>query len=402
MSRWKSRWKIALVVVIALVIVVVAVRVLHKPSKAGRAGAADANAPVPVTVVPAVSKNVPVYLTANGTVQALNTVTVHPQVAGQLLKLTFTEGTEVKKGEVLAEIDPRTYQAQYDQAVARERQDQAQLATARSNVTRSEGLIAKHYVSEADPNTQRNTVKQLEATVAAGAANARDLKVQLDHTKVKAPIDGLAGIRMVDPGNVVSTTDGIVVLTQLHPINVMFPLPAQNLDLVRAAQAEAPLPVSALDSADSHVIAGDGKLTVIDNQINPNSGSFQLKSEFPNTRGELWPGQYVSVRMQVNTVKNGLVVPTEAVQRGPDGDYVYLLQAGNTVKMQPVTVAGEADTTHQMIGSGLKPGDKVVTEGQFRLKPGSKVEPLAPGQVPKAPTAAQVKKAAQSGGRGRH
>jgi multidrug efflux system membrane fusion protein len=374
---------------------------LHKPSKTRGAGPAGADAPVPVTVVPAVSKDVPVYLTANGTVQALNTVTVHPQVGGQLLKLTFTEGAEVKKGDVLAEIDPRTYQAQYDQAVARERQDEAQLATARSNVTRSEGLIAKHYVSEADLNTQRNTVKQLQATVAADAANARDLKVQLDHTRVKAPIDGLAGIRMVDPGNVVSTSDGIVVLTQLHPINVMFPLPAQNLDVVRAAQAEAPLSVAALDSADSHVIAGDGTLTVIDNQINPNSGSFQLKSQFPNTRGELWPGQYVSVRMQVRTVKNGLVVPTEAVQRGPDGDYVYLLKADNTVAMQPVTVAGEADTTHQMIGKGLKPGDKVVTQGQFRLKPGSKVEPLAPGEVPKAPSAADIKKAAQQGGRRR-
>lgn len=402
MSRGKSRWKIVLIVVIVLIVAVVALRMLQKPAKGGPGAGGDAAAPVPVTVVPVVSKNVPVYLTANGTVQALNTVTVHPQVGGQLLKLTFKEGTEVKKGDVLAEIDPRTYQAQYDQALARTRQDEAQLATARSNFERSQGLIAKNYVSQSDLNTQRNTVKQMEATVAADAANARDLKVQLGYTKVRAPIDGLTGIRMVDPGNIVSTGDGIVVLTQLHPINVMFPLPAQNLDLVRAAQMESPLPVVALDSADSHIIAGDGVLTVIDNQINANSGSFQLKSEFPNVKGELWPGQFVNVRMKVRTVKDGLVVPTQAVQRGPDGDYVYLLQGDNTVKMQTVTVIGEADTTHQLIGTGVKAGDKVVTEGQFRLKPGSKVLPLAPGEVPKAPSAEEVKKAAQPGRRGGH
>jgi multidrug efflux system membrane fusion protein len=303
---------------------------------------------------------------------------------------------------VLAEIDPRTYQAQYDQAVARQRQDEAQLATARSNYERSKELIARNYVSQSDLNTQLNTVKQLQATVAADAAAVRDSKVQLDYTKVRAPIDGLAGIRMVDPGNIVSTGDGIVVLTQLHPINVMFPLPAQNLDLVRSAQAESPLPVVALDSADSHVVAGDGVLTVVDNQINANSGSFQLKSEFPNAKGELWPGQFVNVRMKVRTVKDGLVVPTQAVQRGPDGDYVYLLQGDNTVKMQTVTVLGEADTTHLLIGTGLKAGDKVVTEGQFRLKPGSKVLPLAPGEVPKAPTAEEVKKAGQPGRRRGH
>jgi multidrug efflux system membrane fusion protein len=318
MSRF---WKIALVVIALIVVGVVGYRVLHKPAAGGADGTAKGmrgeadNTPVPVTVVPVVRQNVPVYLKALGTVQALNTVTVSPQVAGKLLSLDFVEGQPVKKGQVLAHIDPRTYQAAYDQAVARQRQDQAQLATARSNLARSGDLAAKGYISKQDLDTLRNTANQLQAAVAADAAAARDSKVQLDYTKVIAPIDGLAGIRSVDPGNVVTTTSALVTLTQLHPINVMFALPEQNLDVVRAA-----------------------------------------------------------------------------------------VQADSTVKMQPVVIAGEVGDSHVMIGSGLKVGDKVVTEGQFRLKPGSKVNPLKPGEVPAAPTEAELQKSKQANksGRGRH
>ncbi len=396
MSRF---WKIALIVVAVVVLVIVAVRLLHKPGGAGRPGGMGGkdDAPVPVTVVPVVRENVPVYLTALGTVQALNTITVNPQVGGQLLSLDFTEGQPVKKGQVLARIDPRTYQASYDQAVSKRSQDQALLATARSNYERSQSPQYKQYVAQADLVTQRNTVAQYQAAVAADDAAIQSAKTQLDYTQIRSPIDGLAGIRSVDPGNVVTTSSTIVTLTQLHPINVMFTLPEQNLDMVRTAQQAAPLQVTALDRVDAHPVASGGTLKVVDNQIDTATGTFRLKSEFPNEKNELWPGQFVNVRLQVRVADGALVIPAEALQRGPDGDYVYQVQADNTVKMQPVVVAGEVGDSHVMIGSGLKAGEQVVTEGQFRLKPGSKVNPLKPGEVPPAPSAAEMQKAKQQG-----
>jgi len=403
MSRF---WKIALVAIAVIVVAAVGYRVLHKSAggtEASAKGAAGADkAPVPVTVVPVVKQNVPVYLTALGTVQALNTVTVNPQVAGQLLSLDFVEGQPVTKGQVLARIDPRSYQAAYDQAVSHQRQDEAQLATARSNLARSGDLAAKGYISRQDLDTLRNTVNQLQATVAADAASVRDSKVQLDYTRVLAPIDGLAGIRGVDPGNVVTTSTALVTLTQLHPINIMFSLPEQSLEVVRkAVQADpAALQVSALDKTDAHPIATGGVLRVIDNQIDASSGTFRLKSEFPNAKNELWPGQFVNVQLLVRTVDGGLVIPAQAVGRGPDGDYVYQVQPDNTVKMQPVVIAGEVGDSHVMIGSGLKAGEQVVTEGQFRLKPGSKVKALKPGEVPAVPTAAELEQAKQKAARG--
>jgi multidrug efflux system membrane fusion protein len=415
MSRF---WKIALIVIAVIVVAAVGFRLLHKPSAAGSASAQsavkskggkdgkDETPPVPVTVVPVVKQNVPVYLTALGTVQALNTVTVNPQVGGQLLSLEFTEGQPVKKGQVLAQIDPRTYQAAYDQALAKQHQDQALLDTAKSNLLRSQDLAAKGYISKQDLDTLRNTAAQYQAAVSADAASVRDSQVQLNYTKVISPIDGLAGIRSVDPGNVVTTSSAIVTLTQLHPINVMFTLPEQNLDMVRAAAAQegASLQVTALDRTDAHPVASGGVLKVIDNQIDTSTGTFRLKSEFPNAKNELWPGQFVNVQLLVNTVDGGLVIPAQAVQRGPDGDYVYQVQGDSTVKMQSVAVAGEVGDSHVMIGSGLKAGDKVVTEGQFRLKPGSKVNALKPGEVPAAPTTAELEKAKQNskgGGRRR-
>lgn len=398
MSRF---WKLAGIVLAVVVVAALGYRFLHKDTgAAGRGQGAGDSAPVPVTAVPVVKQNVPVYLTSLGTVQALNTVVVSPQVSGRLLSLDFVEGQPVKKGQVLAHIDPRTYQAAYDQAVARQRQDAAQLATAKSNLGRSEALVGKGYISKQDLDTLRNTANQLEAAVAADAASVRDSKVQLDYTNIVSPIDGLAGIRGVDPGNVVTTTSSIVTLTQLHPINVMFTLPEQDLELVRGAFAKdaSALQVAALDRTDSHPIASGGVLRVIDNQIDTSTGTFRLKSEFANADNALWPGQFVNVRLLVNTVNGGLVVPAQAVSRGPDGDYVYQVQADNTVKMQPVVVAGEVGDSHVMIGSGLQAGDRVVTEGQFRLKPGSKVTALKPGEVPPAPTADELKKSTQARG----
>jgi len=422
MSRF---WKIALIVVVVIVVGAVGFRLLHKPAAEEGAqgqhrgqhrgqGQGDAQgqdkdkdkdaAPVPVTVEPVVKQDVPVYLTALGTVQALNTVTVNPQISGQMLSINFKEGQEVKKGDLLAQIDPRPFQAAYDQAVGKQQMDEAQLATAQSTLKRNDALVAKGYVAQLDMDTYRNNVANLAASVAADKAAVRAAKVNLDYTRILSPIDGVAGIRQVDPGNVVVTTTNLVTLTQIHPIYVMFNLPEQNLESVRSASGGGdPLEVLALDRADAHTIADDGQLNVVDNQIDTTTGTFKLRSVFQNAKGDLWPGQFVNVRLKVRTVPGGLVIPAQAVQRGPDGDYVYLLQSDQTVKMNPVKVAGEVGDSHVMIGSGLALNDQVVTEGQFRLKPGSKVKALKPGEVPAAPTAADMDKAKkdakQGGGR---
>jgi membrane fusion protein, multidrug efflux system len=404
-------WKIALAVVVIVVIAAVVVPRIGKHGQA-RDGAVAANGegqgkdqpPVPVTVVPVAAQDVPVYLVATGTVVARNSVTVRPQVGGQLMKLNFKEGQEVKAGDVLAEIDPRTIQAQYDQAVAKLKQDQAAAANAKTNLERSQDLVSKggqQYVSKQDLDNLKNTLDQANATVTSDQAAIRASQVQLGFTKVLAPIDGLAGIRAVDVGNIVTTTDSIVTLTEVHPIYVSFNLPEKNLDLVRGAQRDveaSQMVVDALDRVDAHVLT-TGHLEVIDNAIDTSTGTFRLRALFDNANTELWPGQFVNARLKVRVVKNGLVVPTQAVQRGPDGDYVYLVQGDNTVKMQPVETAAEVGDTQVMIGKGLKLGDKVVTEGQFRLKPGSKVQPLAPGQVPAAPTAEELQKSKQGQGR---
>jgi multidrug efflux system membrane fusion protein len=424
-----SRWKIALIVAALLVAGVLAWRFLQRPDAAVKSAT---DAPIPVTAVTVEQRDVPIYLTALGTVQALNTVTVRPQVGGQLLSLDFEEGAEVQKGDVIARIDPRSYQATLDQALAKKKQDEAQLRASRSTLKRYEELIGKNFVSAQDLENQRQTVRQQEALIAADAAAVDTARIQFDYTTVRAPISGIAGIRQVDVGNILQANDanGIVTITQVHPINVVFTLPEQDLSLVRGGAGGEPLPVTAMDRVDSHVVADDGKLTVIANQIDTSTGTFQLKSEFPNADNALWPGQFVNVRLGVRTVHGGLVVPTEAVQRGPDGSYVYLVvpatlenstagatpaapasgagkrsananaakpaaPAGDVVRLQPVEVGAEADATHVLITKGLSAGDRVVTAGQFRLKPGVRVTALAPGESLPPPTAEEISKAAQ-------
>lgn len=430
-----SRWKIALIVVALLIAGVIGWRFLQRPDASAKP---TADAPIPVTAVAVEQRDVPIYLTALGTVQALNTVTVRPQVGGQLKSLDFEEGAEVEKGAVIAQIDPRTYQAALDQAIAKQKQDEAQLRASRSTLQRYEELMEKNFVSAQDLENQRQTVRQQEALIAADAAAVDTARIQFDYTTVRAPITGIAGIRQVDVGNILQANDanGIVTITQVHPINVVFTLPEQDLALVRGGAGDEPLPVTAMDRVDSHVVADDGKLTVIANQIDTSTGTFQLKSEFPNTDNALWPGQFVNVRLGVRTVRDGLVVPTQAVQRGPEGSYVYLVVpatahvadtgaaaparapgapaksgrkrpangaaksanapvAGEVVQLQPVEVGAEADATHVLITSGLSAGDRVVTAGQFRLKPGARVTALAPGESLPPPTAEELSKAAQ-------
>lgn len=381
-----TRRKIALIIIALIVVALVALAVVRTIGKGdGDPKDKKDDKPVPVTVVPVAQKSVPVYLFAQGTVRARRTVDVQPRVGGLLLSINFNEGERVEKGQVLATIDPRSYQAQYNQALARKNQNLALLATARSNLKRSRDLYKQSYISKQDLTKLVNTVNQYQAAVAADKAALRDAELQLEYTKVRAPINGLAGLRQVDAGNMITTGNSIVVLTQTHPVNLLFSLPAGKLGQVRKAQAAGTVAVAALASADHHLIADDGRLVAIGNRIDSASGTFQLKAAFPNQDDALWPGQFVRVRLRTGTVEDGLVIPTQAVQRGPDGEYVYLLEADDSVRMQPVTAAGGADIAHTLISSGLAAGDKVVTEGAFRLKPGSKVVPLAPGEVPPPP-----------------
>ncbi|WDS36451.1 efflux RND transporter periplasmic adaptor subunit [Pseudoxanthomonas sp.] len=399
MSR---KWKIALAVVVLVVVVVFGLRACGRKDPADlKQGGQDSNKPVPVTVEAVTSQDVPVYRNATGTVTALNTVTINPQTSGRLMSLDFTEGQPVKKGQVLARIDPRELQASYDQAAASKKQNQAQLQTARDTNARLTDPAYAPYVARTDIDTQKNLVAQYQAGVAAADAAMQAASVQLQYTTIVSPLDGIAGIRGVDVGNIVSTSSSIVTITQVEPIYASFSLPAQDLGAVRAAQAQGKASVAALDSTDQHVIAGDGVLDVVDNQISTDTNTFALRARFPNADHVLWPGQFVNVRLQVGNIGAGLVVPTQAVQRGPDSDYVYVVQADSTVKMQDVTTSVEVGDTHVVVTKGLKAGDRVVTEGQFRLKPNAKVDALKPGQAPPEPTAEELQQAThgQKGGR---
>jgi multidrug efflux system membrane fusion protein len=332
-------------------------------------------------------------------VTALNTVTINPQTGGRLMSLDFSEGQPVKKGQVLARIDPRELKAAYDQAAASKKQNQAQLQTARDTNARLTDPAYAPYVARTDIDTQKNLVAQYQAGVAAADAAMQAASVQLQYTNIISPLDGIAGIRGVDVGNIVSTSSSIVTITQIEPIYASFSLPAQDLDAVRGAQAKGSAVVAALDSTDQHVIAGDGVLDVVDNQVSTDTNTFRLRARFPNADHVLWPGQFVNVRLQVGNIGAGLVVPTQAVQRGPNSDYVYVVQADNKVRMQDVTTSVEVGATHILVTKGLKTGERVVTEGQFRLKPNAKVTALKPGEAPPEPTEQELQQA-QQGQRG--
>jgi multidrug efflux system membrane fusion protein len=340
--------------------------------------------PVPVVAVAAKRADVPVYLDAVGTVRALNTVTVRAQVDGKLLSVNFKEGDDVKKGDVLAQIDPTLFQAALDQAVAKKAQDEAQLANAKNDLERYERLAATNAINRQQADTQKALVAQYAALVQADQAAIDNARATLGYTKIVAPIDGRTGIRQVDAGNIIhaSDTNGIVVLTQVTPIAVMFNLPQQNLDRVNAAFAKRPLQVEALRSDTDEVVA-HGALTVIDNQVDQSTGTVKLKAEFPNPDLQLWPGQFLNVRLLIDTLKQVVVVPTGAVQRGPKGTFVYVVKDDNSVATQPITVR-QQDEDQAVIASGLEPPQRVVTTGFARLTEGTKVAASAPGEPPPA------------------
>ena len=328
--------------------------------------------PVPVLAAAANVADVPVYLDGVGTIRALNTVTVRPQVDGKLVKVSFREGQDVARGYVLAEIDPTTYQAQLDQAKAKKAQDEAQLANARLDLERYTRLAATNAATKQQVDTQRAQVAQLEAQVRLDQAMIDNAQAYLDYTKIVAPISGRTGIRQVDEGNIVHASDatGIVMITQIKPISVFFSLPQQQLQRVNKAFAQGALPVEAL-GPDNKTAVDRGTLHVVDNQVDQTTGTVKLKAEFPNPDLQLWPGQFINVRLLVETLRQVVVVPTAAVQRGPNGTFVYVVK-DDAVGVRPIAVT-QQDDVQAVVASGLAPGERVVTTGFARLAEGTKI-----------------------------
>ncbi len=352
------------------------------PGQSARSGIR--NAPVPVLVAASETRDVPVYLDGLGTVQAFNSVTVKAMVDGPLVEVRFKEGQDVRAGDVLARIDPRTYQAMLDQAVAKKAQDQANLANARLDLVRYQKLAATAYTSAQQADTQKATVAQLEAQVQGDQAAIDNARTQLGYTTVTAPINGRTGVRLVDQGNIVHASDatGMVVITTLQPISVVFTLPQQELPAVAAAMKDGSPEAFAVAQGSDGAHAGvldRGVLAVLDNQVDPTTGTIKLKATFPNAELKLWPGGFVDVRLKVATEHDAIVVPPAAVQRGPAGAYVYVVGDGDAVHRQPVTV-GHEDERESVITSGLPAGARVVTDGAARLTDGAHVSIVLAGR----------------------
>ncbi|HXB02471.1 MAG TPA: efflux RND transporter periplasmic adaptor subunit [Opitutaceae bacterium] len=345
------------------------------PSSANKAGNA-----VPVVAGKVRQHDTPIFLDGIGTAVAFNTVTVHAQVDGLLQSVAFNEGQDVLAGDLLAVIDPRTFQAQTDEAKAKKAQDEAQLDNAKTTYDRSQTLLAKGMIDQQTVDTQKAAVDQFLAAVQADDAAIEQASVQLGYTRIIAPISGRAGIRQIDAGNIIhaADTNGLGVITQLKPISVIFTLPQQNWPQIQQlTAADSKLTVVAYDR-DSRAPIDQGVLSVVDNQIDTTTGTIKLKATFPNEKLALWPGQFVNVRLLVETRKNGLTVPASVIQRGPQGTYAFVIKADGTVEVRPVQVA-QIDAGTALIDQGLAPGEQVVVDGQYKLQDGSSVTIQSPG-----------------------
>lgn len=339
------------------------------------AQAAESPKPAPITVDSAVvtRSDVPIYLEGLGTVQAFYTVTVTARVDGELEKVAFTEGQMVRKGALLAQIDPRPNQAAYEQALATQAKDAAQLANAKRDLQRYTLLEPQDLASKQTLDTQHAMVEQLDAQLAVDRAQIDNARTQLDYTRITSPIDGRTGIRLVDPGNIVHAADttGIVVVTQVQPITVIFTLPEEQLGAVVAALAAGPVKVTTLDRNGGDPL-DEGSLSLIDNQIAQATGSVKLKAVFPNLHNALWPGQYVNARVLVRVERNATTIPSAAVQLGPNGPFTYVVKDDATVEVRPLTLGAESNGVN-IVSHGLDVQERVVTSNQYRLQAGAHV-----------------------------
>lgn len=355
---------------------------------------------IPVLAATPRIEDVPVYLDGVGTVRALNNVTVRAQVDGKLLSVNFKEGQDVKAGDVLAEIDPVIFKAQYDQAVALKAQHEAQLANARMDLIRYQQLATAKAGSAQQADTQKALVAQLEAQVNSDQAAIDNAQATLGYTKIIAPLSGRAGLRQVDRGNIVhaSDTTGVVVITQLQPIAIQFSLPQQQIVRVNEASARGALSVDVFGN-DGKTVVDTGKVTGMDNQVDQTTGTVKIKAEFPNANFQLWPGQFVNVRLKVQTLDKAIVVPTAAVQRGPAGTFVYVIGNDNIVTARTVTVTQQTET-NAVIASGVTVEDQVVTTGFANLSEGAKVAISKDYQTPTPDLAPRKQNRGEKGQRG--
>lgn len=348
----------------------------------GRKGQQRGPMTVSVAVARAETRDVPVYLQGLGSVEAFNTVVVKSRLDGQLVEINFKEGQEVKKGDLLAVVDPRPYEVALHQAEATLYKDKSALADAKLNYERFQGLYKQGIIPQQQFDTQKSLMDQLEGAVRADQANIDNVKLNLVYTRITAPVSGRIGLRQVDIGNMVHASDpnGLLVITQLHPIAVVFTLPEDNLPSVAQHMRKGALETDAY-SRDDQTRLATGKLLTIDNQIDPSTGTGKLKAVFDNTERALWPNQFVNVHLLLEVKKNTLVVPAAAIQRGPQGTYVYTVKSDKTADMRKVTI-GFTEGNLTTLAEGLQVGETVVTDGQDKLQPGSKVEIRSGGPAP--------------------
>jgi multidrug efflux system membrane fusion protein len=339
------------------------------------AGQGGATAPIPVTVARVEKADFPVYLNGLGAVQPFTTVTVRSRVDGQIIKVPFKQGRMVKEGDILVEIDPRPYQAALDQALSKKAQDEANLKNAKLILDRYVTLANKDVVSKQQVDTQQATVDQLTAQIQGDQAAIENAQTQLSYTTIKAPLTGRAGFRLVDPGNIVHASDqnGIVTIVQLQPISVVFTAPEENVPQINKALEGGIVPVTAL-SSDGLKTLSEGRLARVNNQVDQASGTIQMKAIFENKDNALWPGLSVATRLLVETLKQVVVVPDDAVQRGPNGLYAFVVGDDNKVAVQAITV-NQSGNGASVVEQGLTPGQRVVVAGQYRLLAGSLVAP---------------------------
>lgn len=349
---------------------------------------AAANAPVQATVTEVRQQDVPIYLTGVGTVTALHSVTVRTRIDGQLDKVGFKEGQDVTAGQLIAQIDPRSAQAQLDAALAQKAKDQAQLANARLDLRRYAGLVKQDAATRQTLDTQRAQVAQLEAAVQADEAQISSARTQLSYTRITAPISGRVGARLVDPGNIVHASDagGLAVIKQIDPVGVVFTLPEDSfVDINHAMRASAQPLQAVAYSRDDQQTLGRGSLLLLNNQIDTSTGTIQLKASFPNPVHDMWPGQYVNARLYLGERKQALAMPAEVIQRGPDGTYAYVLDDKDTVHLQYVHVVVIQDGI-AVVDKGLSAGQRVVVDGQYKLRPGIRVTKVQAMAAPEGGT----------------
>jgi multidrug efflux system membrane fusion protein len=353
-------------------------RIVHKPADAASRAAPQA---IAVDTAAVSHADVPIYLQGLGTVQAFYTVTVTARVDGELQRIAFTEGQNVHKGDLLAQIDPRPNQAAYDQALATKAKDVALLANAKRDFDRYTLLQPQNLASKQTVDTARALVDQLTAQLQVDQAIIDNARTQLDYTRITSPINGRTGIRLIDPGNIVRAagTAGIVVVTQVQPISVVFTLPEEELHAIGAALSLGPVPVTTL-SRDGSTELDQGTLTLIDNEIDQTTGTAKLKATFSNANNTLWPGQYVNARVLVRTERNALTLPTAAVQLGPNGPFTYVVKSDSTVEVRPLKIGAESGGV-VVINDGLALNERVVTSNQYRLQQGARVRANGAGAL---------------------